>query len=420
MVEDWLRAGRSARVLFVTAVLSVPTMAADYEEPVILKASDVVSAEILGNEFYKVDPQVVNDGFMNLYQVESRFGKWEVSSTNLLDVRLNEIRAMVDMQMIDENDLRMDAAADDVNELKEGATQLVNDPKGAMEGAASGVKKMFKLGGEAWRSRHTKEDESKWENAGKLVVGYDKAKREFAGQLGVDPYSTNPDLHKELDRLATAASQGGAATMIVKAVIPGGLGLIVSATGMSQALNELVITSSETELRIINRDKLTAMNIDPELIELFLDDSKSTATQKTYITGSLENMVDTKSRENFIAFAIGPPADDVAVFRSKSATMYAQYHKEKAKIDRFELAGNFVFAVDVNNALVVQAPVDHLLWTPELENVLQALENAREKQGKIRNMSIWISGTASDVAADEIERRGWTLNQRASSSQSTE
>jgi hypothetical protein len=414
MFEVLVRAAPSARVLLVTGMLAVPAMAADYEEPVTLKASEVVSAEFLGSELYKVDPKVVNDGFMNLYQVESRFGKWEVSSTNLLGVRLNEIRAMVEMQKIDENDLRKDAAGDDVNELKEGATQLVNDPQGALEGAASGVKKMFKLGGEAWASHHTREDENKLESAGKLVVGYDKAKRELAGQLGVDPYSTNPDLQKELDRLATAASQGSAATMLAKAFIPGGLGLVVSATSMSQALNELVITSSETELRIINRDKLTAMNIDPELIELFLDDSKSTATQKTYITGSLENMTDTKWRENFIAHAIGPPADDVAMFRVRSATMYAQYHEEKAKIDRFELAGNFAFAVDVNNALVVQAPVDHLLWTPELESVLQALESAREEQGNISDMLIWISGTASDVAADEIERRGWSLNQHAS------
>jgi hypothetical protein len=292
-------------------------------------------------------------------------------------------------------------------------SNLVEDPGGAIQGAASGVSKLFKLGGEAWKSRDS-QDENQLASLGKAVSGYDKAKRKYAGQFGVDPYSSNQALQAELDRLATAAAQGSVFSMAFKAMIPGGLGFAISATGMSQALSDLLVTSSAIELRIINRDKMLAMGIDPVLAEQYLDDKSSSPTYRTYLVGALEAMESVSGRGNVIEYAIGAPDEDVAIFRSSAAIMYAWYHKNVHAIDRFVKAGSIVAAIDGDGQLVIQAPLDHVLWTESLDLLLAQIGEAMDGNEEIKGKVIMLTGTVSEMAGQELESRGWQVNQQIS------
>ncbi len=395
--------------------VSLPVMAAgQFEGPVVFKAAEVVPADIPESELYRIHDQVLNDGFLNAYTVESAFGEWKISSNALLGTRLAEIVAMSKMREIAESDSFEDAIEDDADEVAEGFKNLVDDPKGALEGAASGVRKMFAITGEAWKSRHTREDESSMKNLGNAISGYDKAKREYAAQFGVDPYSLNQALHEELDRIARAASGGSMVGTVFKALIPGGVGAIIAATNLTHSLNELVTASSEVELRIINREKLAKMGIDAALIERFLDDSRATPTHKTYLAGALELMHGVGGRDLFLDYAIAPPTEEVALYRTLSAVMYAWYHENEQKLDRFVQAGSTAVGIDGDNQLVVQAPLDHLLWTEPLATVIEALDEVVAAPGKVSGKQIWLSGTASERAVTELGNRGWKVRQQVS------
>ena len=382
--------------------------AEDFETPIVFSAKDVLPAEMMESESYRIDDEVRNDGFMNMYTVESEFGSWEISSTALLGIRLGEIVAMEKMREIDDDTSTNDAVKEDVDEVKEGFSNLIDDPGGTLKGAASGVGKMFKLTGEAWKSRHTR-DENQLTALGKTVSGYDKAKRQYAGQFGVDPYSSNAALHEELDRLARAATKGSVIGIAVKVLIPGGLGMVISATNLSRALNELLVTKTEVELRIINREKLLAMGVDAGLTERFLDDGRSSASYKTYLVGALESMNDVKGREHYVAYAIAPPSEDVALYRTSSALMYAWYHKNVEKMDRFARVGALSVGVNKLNQLVIQAPLDHLLWTEPLGTIIASIDEAVSASETIKGKQVWLTGTVSDRSKSELENRGWKV-----------
>ena len=399
-----------APALFSWATLGI---AIDYEDPVVLDLDSVMDTSEFDTALYQVGNDVHNDGFLNNYHVSSQFGEWEVSSTTLLKMRLREIVAMSKMREIEEGESSSGAIEDDVDKVKDGASNLMEDPGGAIKGAASGVSKLFKLSGEAWKSRDSRDD-NQLTSLGKAVSGYDKAKREFAGQFGVDPYSSNEALHVELDRLATAAAQGSVFSMAFKALIPGGLGFAISATSMSQSLNEVLVTSSEVELRIINREKMLAMGVDPVVAEQYLDDKTSSPSYKTYLVGSLESMQGTGGREYFVEYAIGAPEEDVAVFRTSSAIMYARYHENVQAIDRFVKAGSLVIAMDSDGQAVIQAPLDHMLWTESLDLVLDQVDQSLADNQDASAKLIMLTGSVSDLARQQLEKRGWAVKSRVS------
>ena len=388
--------------------------AGGYEAALTLKAADLLPSETLNSDLYQIQDKVQNDGFMNRYIVTSQWGRWEVPSNALLDIRLTEIVAMSEMRKIEEGNSFSGAIQDDARDLGEGVTNMINDPKGALEGATSGVSKMFALAGESWKNRKTSKDEPLLSNLGNTISGFSKEKRELAAQFGVDPYSSNEDLHVELDRIARAASSGVMVGMVAKALIPGGIGLALSATDLSHSLNELVTTSSETELRIINREKLQEIGMDAVLIERFLDDSSTSSTYKTYLVGTLETMQGVAGRDLFLDWAIGSLSEDVAFFKAQSAIMYAGYHTQQKKLDRFARFGATLTGIDSDNSLVAHAALDHLLWTESFALVLESLNDKIAVAEKVQDKQISLSGTASQKSIAELEERGWMVQQKVS------
>ncbi len=397
----------------VLLVLSgqIPVYAEEYEAPMVLKAADLLPAETLNSDLYQIQDKVYNDGFLNRYTVTSQWGEWEISSDALLHIRLTEIVAMSEMRKIEEGESLQGAVTDDAKDVGEGISSMINDPKGAVEGTVSGVRKMFALTGESWKSRHTRKDESALTNIGNTVSGFSKAKREYAAKFGVDPYSSNKDLHVELDRIARAASGGVMIGMVAKALVPGGIGVLLSATDLSHSLNELLTTSSEVELRIINREKLQKIGMDAVLIERFLDDGSTSSTYKTYVVGALETMEGVSGRDLFLDYAIGPPSEDVAMFRAQSAIMYAGYHAKRQKLDHFARSGGTIAGVDSNKILVVQASLDHVLWTEPIALAVEALDEKIATAEKTKGKQLSLSGTASERTIAELEKRGWQVQQ---------
>lgn len=390
----------------------LPVYAEEYEAPIILKVADLLPAETLSSDLYQIHDKVHNDGFLNRYTVTSQWGEWEINSDALLNIRLTEIVAMSEMRKIEEGESFEGAVKDDATNVGEGVSSMINDPKGAMEGTVSGVRKMFELTGESWKSRHTREDESSLTNLGNTLSGFSKAKREYAAKFGVDPYSSNKDLHVELDRIARAASGGVMIGMVAKALIPGGIGVLLSATDLSHSLNELLTTSSEVELRIINREKLQKIGMDAVLIEQFLDDGSTSSTYKTYVVGALETMEGVSGRDLFVDYAIGPPSEDVALFRAQSALMYAGYHAKRQKLDHFARSGGTIAGIDSNKILVVQASLDHILWTEPITFAVEALDEKIATAEKTKGKLLSLSGTASDRTVAELDKRGWQVRQK--------
>ena len=86
------------RVFFVATISLVFSVsganAEQYDQPANLRASQIIPASLLGGPNHQVDENVVNDGFLNIYTINSRYGALKATSTLKLVKYINEINAV--------------------------------------------------------------------------------------------------------------------------------------------------------------------------------------------------------------------------------------------------------------------------------------------------------------------------------------
>src|SRR5688572_9637224 len=99
-VQRTIFAVASAAVVFVLAL--PPPVAAQqrYEPAAVLSASKILPPEILSGPNHRVQERVTNDGIVNIYKVDSRFGTFNAVSTAMLRLRIQEINAMAVMEQL--------------------------------------------------------------------------------------------------------------------------------------------------------------------------------------------------------------------------------------------------------------------------------------------------------------------------------
>src|SRR5215470_8169706 len=85
----------------VLLLIGVPASAQQgYENPAVLSASKILSPELLSGPNFRVQEKVTNDGYLNTYQIDSKFGTFTAVSTAMLRKRIGEINAMVVMEEV--------------------------------------------------------------------------------------------------------------------------------------------------------------------------------------------------------------------------------------------------------------------------------------------------------------------------------
>ncbi len=190
---------------------------------------------------------------------------------------------------------------------------VVTDPKGTIEGLPEGLNKRFR--GMYYKAKKTgrkikeeveeefdsdeeepaaaaaegtgtaEDDTSSTDQAVDAVKkygGWDKTKRQLARSLGVDPYSTNPALQAELERLAGAAFAGG---LTFKFTMP-------SVSGLSEIekTNSIVWDTPPEDLERLNDEALKAMGIGSGSRFAFFDNGHITLSLQTRIVEALKRM----------------------------------------------------------------------------------------------------------------------------------
>jgi len=397
-------------VLCARVLLAAPgAWAADvYETPPELAASMFLAKESLRGPSFRVDSVVQNDGRLNSYVIHSRYGDFPAVSTALALIRIREVAAMDAIAQLDPASEMGKGFVGGLEDTVEGAQNLFSEPAETISQAVSGVGKMFTRAGESATSVPSKYEDGNV----KSVLGLSRSKREYAAQLGIDPYSTNPELQKRLEKIAAAGYAGGLGSMGLKAAIPGGVGLAVSATSTAKWLEDVDLTVPPTDLRRQNRAKLAAMGVSERVAGAFADNSEYTPSQQAYLVASLHSMSGVGGRELFIRFALGADNQDLALYRLRLAQMFAGYHHKKAGIERFVAVGRFVAGRTVAGTLVLCFPVDYFVWTQANAREIAAL--AGSAGGLCADgVELWLTGTCSETAAKELARRGFTVRQQA-------
>ena len=406
-----MRTNLAVCFIFLLSLMTISAaIAADsgYEQPGEYKASALLKPEMVQGRYHKVDERVLYDGFLYHFTVQSSFGPYEVTSISAMTMLIHELDAIAAMKQVETSDVAMQSLQKSGENTIAGVKNLVNDPEGTLRGAGEGIGSLFNRASETVGKRElTATEDSKM----KQFVGVTKSKGTIATRYGVSLYSQNKVLQEELDRLAMADYLGGLSVGLASSAIPGVGGLILSTSGTARLLNETINTTSASELWLQNKNKLLAMNMDADTIELFLNNPVFSPALQTVLVAALEKLTGVANRDLFIKVGLQASTPDMAKMIMEMAVMAAGYHQHVAPLAGFAPMARLLKASRQDGTVVVLLPTDHMIWTQRVASVAGDMVQ-QGKAGKAAAFEIWTLGSFSDQARSALKAMGWQTREQ--------
>jgi hypothetical protein len=410
-IKNFLSTALLALVLLQFSV-HCATSAAGFEVPEIQKASDILPGEIISGPHYKVRETVTYCGCMHKYLVDSDFGVFEVTGDFALYRVIREIGAIAALQQIWKGDALLNGLMRAAFQPIEFGANLVTHPVDTIGGIPKGIASFFQNAKTGLTTQPGKNEDGRMEQ----LLSVSSNKRRLARQLGIDVYSSNKVLQKELDSVASAASLGSITVSAVLVPVGGPVFTAVSMTRAAQELHDLVDQYPPQKLRLINQEKLEAMGMPEDLVTRFLDQPNYTATQKTAIVSSLEVLSEAGGRDVFVRQTLLADDEETADFFMRIAETMRGYHEKVAPILEISVNGPLVFARASNGTVMIALPLDHLMWTETASRIVcDPIARHKAMNPGLKTYDIWLTGTASAMMKAEVAKTGVKIVEKVGS-----
>jgi hypothetical protein len=399
----------SATLVFIICAI-LPAEAQDLPEvqkvPIMFKASEVLPKDVITGPNYQIEQKVQNDGFINTYRLTTDYGPLKVEGTSLLMERTNELKALSHMEQVEQTDTFAEALKKGAGAPIRTAKGLVTHPVDTVSGIASGVGNWFGDIGDAITS-----DDPHQEGAISAAIGYAAAKRKFAFEYGINPYTRYEPVQDNLNKMARAAVVGGLTPKVVFGLIKNPVGTVLQATGTADTMRQLVRDKSPAELDEINAEKLKAMGVEESHTKDFLKNPYFDPQEETLLVGELEGMTNVKDRKNFIKMAAVAPDYKIARYLRERAQMTAIYNEKIAPVERIVAVQGVPLLQRTDGVIVVLAPLDYVAWTKKLWLKESKGSGTFNQLPGFSGKEVWITGAFDPVARKALEIEGWKVKE---------
>src|SRR5215475_2987309 len=253
-----------------------------FEELPELKASEILKPELLKGPHFEVRDPVPTASGMNQFTIDSDFGVFEADGNEMLLQRLKEIDAIARLAEVSRTDAFKKSLLDAAKSPLNSAKSIARDPAQAISNVPKGIMKF--LG----RAKETVQNAGKGGNDDardgsrlKDAIGYSDKKSKIALEMGIDPYTTNTVLQKQLDDLAWASWAGGFTFSVATLPMSGAAGAALTVTDVNSTVEDLLREKSSSELEQINRATFRGMGASASDTERILHGGAFTPTEAT-------------------------------------------------------------------------------------------------------------------------------------------
>ena len=384
-----------------------------FEELPELKASEILKPELLKGPHHVVREPVPTASGMNQFTIDSDFGVFEADGNEMLLQRLKEIEAIARLREVSRTDQFKNSLVAAAKSPLNSAKNIARDPAQAISNVPKGVMKF--LG----RAKQTVENVGKGGGEGdgegnrmKDAIGYSDKKRQIALQMGIDPYSTNAVLQKQLDDVAWASWAGGFTFSVATFPISGPIGAALTVTNLNSTVEDLLREKSPSELEQINRATFHAMGASASDIERILHGGAFTPTQSTTFAVNLRALKGVVNRGAFVKTAAQKSTTEAdALFCVYTAALMSQIH-EKTPIARIVMLRDFPICVAKDGTIIVALQWDYAAWTSGAAAFTNEVQKFAGKSGHGAHVSVDLSGQVSPRLREELENRGMTVQDR--------
>ncbi len=419
--------------------LSQPAVivAQEYEQAPILSAKEMLPKKLLKTDYYSIDERVVNDGYLNIYQIRSSYGDDTAVGRAVLDIKLNELRALHDLNDYSSSKVVYEAAKKNGKQallapvhVAEALVDVVTNPMKVVDTAKSipdGVLSMFSWaskqvgkGIDAAQSYMSSDSSSEGSgqqsskeglaskgvgaatNAGLNYIHYNSAERELLQKLSIDQFSDNVLLQKEVQRVAGIET----AVSIAFKFVPGfNLGLIGSAARWYKRAEELGLYKEPEEIVDMNRKRLLELGVEKEAANKFINNGAMRPSLQALILDNLLKLKGVHNRQGFVILATQAKKLEVALFFASASEMLSELHQE-TPFERLVVSLHLPGAITAAGHVVVPLPVDYLPWTKDISGIFHDYKKVVASEHKVKSGEVVTTGRSSPMAKRELGKLG--------------
>jgi hypothetical protein len=400
-----------------TALAISLALAAAHEGPRTFKAEELLTPAQLTGPNHRVASAVPVSGYFEVFTVKTDWGDVEAEGRSLLLVRLDEVRALAELDKVSKSQVFLSSAGGSVLAVGKGAAAVVSDPGATAKGVGKGVKRFgTNLGRKAGRTADKAKDDlsgggggSGGGDAGKSAadaaggmassaLGVSKSARKWAQKVGADPYTTNPVLRKALADIGKIDTAGSIATKVVVPIPP-----VVSATAN---VGGLVWAKDPEALLKENEAAFAAVGASPDAIKALYRSKGFTLTLHTRLARALA-AVGAKGAGDYVATAAEADDERAALFFVESAEMLQRFHAA-SPVAEVLTDSRALIAKTKDGRAVALLPVDWIGWTPEFAKAAADAGARAKKELAASKLELRLTGRVSPVAKTEAAALGWT------------
>ncbi len=428
-------------VLVLLVVLPLSQIhASEYEQPPTLSADTFFPDIELTKDHYKVEKDVPTDGFLTRASIKSDFGTFTAVGPGMLQVRLNEINALVKLETLEASEEFKRGAKESTSEKVGAFRQLYEKPKETAAGIGEGVNRFFKRTARAAKTGvqtiddvyHDRtpgtsgtagpganlpgkdimetpvEKESKYKKAASAsgetalnILGFDDSRRKLAKRLGVDPYTTNPVLDEKLDEVTWSIFAGDLGIDIATSLIPGSIVVTTSTLATN-----LVWDTPPGDLRLKIEKTLLGLGIQQSQIDQLLRHRMYPLSYQSAFTNAMESLGKLDGIAPVMPLALSVTSVGQARYMVNSLRMLASYHESVRPLKSLTVDGTVV-ARNVDNVNIIAGPVDYLSWNSVFDNFIS------KDRFKDQNNELHIAGEMTDMTRQRLQERGWVIHENS-------
>lgn len=402
-----------AFALLVTAATAAAVARAQTREPdPTLTAAPLLGATPLTGEGYTIASDVRTPDSYHVFTITTPFGVFEADGVAQVDVRLQEIAALGRLDDLSKAGVFARSAGESLVKVGTGVVDAVTAPVETAKGIGSGVKRFgVNLGRRTKRavqrmtddrpSDADKDDGSRVgdaaASAAKSLIGINGARRRWARRVGADPYTTNPVLKAELERVATVDAAGGIATSIAIPIPP--------IIGTTADVGNLVWGTDPEELRKLNETRAREIGASSDGANAFFRNRAFTLTMQTRLVGALAT-VKVPGTGDYLASAAEATDEREALFFVESAEMLQREH-EASPVANVLTDSRALVARRASGETVVVLPLDWVRADEATTAEFRELARRAKDELGATSLRLRISGTMTEAATAALASAGW-------------
>ena len=379
--------------------------AADYETPKNRSVKETLPAAVAVGPDYTVRDPVVADGYMYQFNVNSPYGVFGVTGIGALRKLEHEIWAIGQLKQVTKSEAFLKSLKDQAGKPLVFAKDVITKPGETLSGIPKGVGRLFSNATTALTNKKDPSQESNTKEI--LLVG--SFKRDYATRFEVDPYSSNPVLQAELDKIGKAAAYGSWTASAAMIPIGGVASSVITATSLSKSFNNILATEPPSRIRVINEEKLKQMGIADDVAKRYLDHPVFTPRQDLIMVDSLYRLGTATGRDAYLNAAMAAADEVEANFFVNMAQILRGYHEKQGPITGITMVGPLTLAQTKSGAAMIPFALDYGVWTANAEKVSDGLKTTYRAPGFNGNFEFWVTGTLSPTGKRELQARGFTV-----------